>query len=82
MKITAIIPHVVDGPAKDAPGKVNISRIKVFEFNQCYNALGNAVDVNRIGLVMKIFRDTIFTEKMISIERKTTLDTGFKFIRF
>src|SRR5580704_13287987 len=74
----AAIPHMLHGPLENGVGLRKIGGMRVLEGEKSDDAFGDAMNVDGIGAVVKIFYRAIFAEKVAAIEVVTATDGGIE----
>jgi hypothetical protein len=62
-------------------GERAIHPSEVLKFDECYDALGNTVDINGVSGSMEVSRRSVLKEEMIPVEFEPSADGGVKFCR-
>ena len=72
---------MIHGPLKYGTCRWDAVRVKVFESHKRDNALGHAVDVHRILMVVKISYRPVRTEKVGAVEIEAAPNMRLEFLR-
>jgi len=67
------------GPLERGQGCLNAGLIKVPQRQQGDDTLRNAMNIDRVRVIVEIFGCAIFTEEVLAVKFEPSLDIRFKF---
>ncbi len=70
---------MIHGPSEHGIRCGDIAGVEILECQKRNDALGHAVDVDRVVSIMEVLRSRVRPKKMLSIEFESTPDVGIKF---
>src|SRR2546427_5325879 len=68
VKKAPIVPHVIHGPPEDRMCYSDVARVEISKREECDDALGHTMNVDRVVTVMKVFCCTVLPEKVGAVE--------------
>jgi hypothetical protein len=69
---------MVHSPSEHGVGQRFTFWVQISKFHQGDNALGDTMNIDRIGSIVKVTNCTVRAEKVRVIELKATLDAGIE----